>query len=230
MSTSNYKIKTRSSLKSSKLLIDKLIKLSAIKALSSEDIYLKIANVENELSNIYNEYVTEKGNCFFVYTDGSCIGRQNERKGGCGVYIKSSDGNTKSISIPLPKEYGNPTNNKSELYAIIAAFSYLKTQNVTKSLINLVSDSMYCINSMSKWYSNWEKNGFKNSKGEEVKNVKLLMEAKESIDSVISDQNEVSYIFVKSHNKDKTNIHNFGNNKADNLAVLGAKNNKNYAL
>ena len=51
-------------------------------------------------------------------------------------------------------------------------------------IINICSDSQYTIKCVTEWYKNWEKNGYKTSKNEDVKNsdlIKKIVNLKENI-------------------------------------------------
>jgi ribonuclease HI len=63
---------------------------------------------------------------------------------------------------------GEPTNNRAELFAIIRALEETSQNSVEEIIIK--TDSKYCIGCFSKWYKTWERNGWKNSKGEPVVN------------------------------------------------------------
>ena len=56
------------------------------------------------------------------------------------------------------------------MYAIYQAL--IETEDVNKVLIR--SDSMYCINSLTKWCHSWSANGWKTSTGSEVLNKELI--------------------------------------------------------
>lgn len=59
------------------------------------------------------------------------------------------------------------TNQRMELLAVIEGLKALKRP----CRVTVYSDSAYLINGLEqKWYVNWRKNGWKNSKGEAVKN------------------------------------------------------------
>ena len=104
----------------------------------------------------------------------------------------------------------SPTNNKAELSGIKYIFkTILENQNIFKDKKNIIcTDSMYSINCIDKWSKSWSKNGWKNSKGQEVKNKELIQDIlnfKESIDENI----KINFKHVASHTKeplDKTSL------------------------
>jgi ribonuclease HI len=103
-----------------------------------------------------------------IYTDGACSG--NPGPGGWAMVVIYSD----DTFI----DYGGEkqtTNNRMELTAIINALQYVYDRCATEWTI--YSDSAYCINAInSGWIYNWIQNGWKTSKGDEVKNKDLWQE------------------------------------------------------
>jgi ribonuclease HI len=84
-----------------------------------------------------------------AYTDRSCSRTaSNEAKAGCGVWFGDED--ERNIALHMPKRFA--TNNAAELTAIIAAVSQA---NPTADL-NIISDSSYVINGLTKYMRNWE--------------------------------------------------------------------------
>lgn len=153
-----------------------------------------------------------------VYTDGSCVGNgKKNSKGGVGVYFEDSGLCISQNIYECAKELipnieiKNPTNNKAELLAILKA---LVVHNDAGDLI-VKSDSMYCINSLTKWYKNWVKSDWKTSAGKPVLNKEII----EVILSVIKKyKSDVKFVYVKAHQTTQ-NKDSYGNNKADELAT-----------
>ena len=95
-----------------------------------------------------------------LYTDGACSG--NPGPGGWGGILVVGD-KEKELSGGEP----DTTNQRMELQAVIQGLKALSRPCKVK----VYSDSAYFINALEKkWYVNWRKNGWKNSKGEPVKN------------------------------------------------------------
>ena len=95
-----------------------------------------------------------------IYTDGSYRNKK------CGFGVVITDGtNIKSEHFG---EIPNGTNNIGELTAILKAIQ-LSTGKIT-----ICSDSLYCINSLTMWYKNWETNNWKTSNKKNVKNKDLI--------------------------------------------------------
>lgn len=105
-----------------------------------------------------------------IYTDGGCSNNQgSENVGGWGAILQFGDAKKE-----LHGGEKNTTNNRMELTAVIEAFKALKKDGQT---VQIFSDSSYVMNCFrEKWYVNWEKNGWKNSKKEPVENRELWEE------------------------------------------------------
>ncbi len=137
-----------------------------------------------------------------IYTDGACSG--NPGKGGFGVVLNYM-GKKKEIS----KGYKCTTNNRMEIMAALAGLSALKEP----CRVILYSDSKYLVDSVNKgWIASWQKNGWKNSKKEKVKNRELFEELIE-----LMNIHEVEYRWVKGHDGHSEN------ERCDYLATSAAK-------
>ena len=132
-----------------------------------------------------------------IYTDGACSG--NPGPGGWGAILIYGE-NKKEIS-GREKE---TTNNIMEITAVIESLKLLKYPCDVK----LYSDSAYVVNAFNKnWVESWQKNGWVNSKKEEVKNKELWKELIE-----LTKTHNVTFIKVKGHSDNEFN------NRCDELA------------
>ena len=132
-----------------------------------------------------------------IYTDGACSG--NPGPGGWGA-ILIYEKNKKEISGKSKET----TNNIMEMTAVIESLKLLKYP----CKVNIYSDSAYVVDAFNKkWVESWQKNGWKNSKKEEVKN-KELWETLIEFTKI----HEISFIKVKGHSDDEFN------NRCDELA------------
>lgn len=110
-----------------------------------------------------------------VYTDGACPNNGNDGCiAGCGVYFGPND--IRNISTRLPN--GPYTSNRAELFALILAFDtfisfYENGEDVSTNKLVFVTDSAYVHNGITKWIYGWKANNWKNSAGDDVKNVDL---------------------------------------------------------
>lgn len=85
--------------------------------------------------------------------------------------------------------------------------------------MQIVTDSQYCINCVTKWYIGWEKNGWKNAKNQDVENQDLIREILTKIRERQRFGTSTDFIWIKGHSEDP------GNEAADRLAVAGAQRN-----
>jgi ribonuclease HI len=153
-----------------------------------------------------------------LYTDGS-YSKRKPNKGGVGVY---SDNLIKiELSELIEKKKNKPvTSQRMELIACIRGITEtLEHELYDNNQIMILSDSMYTINSMTKWAYNWEKNNWKKSDKTPVLNIDLIKELFQ-----LTCENNIKYKHIKSHKKEPNNKlsdkwkHWYGNNKADELA------------
>ena len=132
-----------------------------------------------------------------IFTDGACSG--NPGPGGWGAILKYGE-----IEKEISGGEAMTTNNRMELIAAIEALSLLKEP----CAVNLYSDSLYLVNSVSKgWLFSWEKADFKKT-GKNVPNTDLWQRLLPLIR-----QHDVNFIWVKGH------AENPYNNRCDEMAV-----------
>lgn len=126
-----------------------------------------------------------------IYTDGACSG--NPGPGGWGAVLLYGD-NKKEISGAEPQT----TNQRMELLAVIKGLEALK---VTGWDVTIHSDSAYVVNALNNnWLENWQRNGWKNSKKEDVANQDLW----KSLLPLLK-LNSIKMKKVKGHSGDKWN-------------------------
>ena len=140
---------------------------------------------------------------YIIYTDGACSG--NPGPGGWGAVI--FDENKKQINIS-GKEIMT-TNNRMELLAPIMAIKRIKE----KSEITVYTDSTYLKNGITDWIKKWEKNGWKSSSNQPIKNKDLWLELNK-----LCSGHKVSWNWVEGHSNNEFN------NLADKLATEAIKN------
>ena len=140
---------------------------------------------------------------YTIYTDGACSG--NPGPGGWGAVI--FDENKKQINISGKETM--TTNNRMELLAPIMAIKRIKE----KSEITVYTDSAYLKNGITDWIKKWEKNGWKSSSNQPIKNKDLWLE----LNKLCSDHS-VAWIWVEGHSNNEFN------NLADKLATQAIKN------
>lgn len=139
-----------------------------------------------------------------IYTDGATSnnGYVGARGGWAWILVDNEE-----ILAQGSGHIDEATNNICELTAIINACIHY-SNNYTQPII-LYSDSSYCINCYKqKWYENWLKNGWLNSKKQPVAN-------KELWEQLIPFFNNPNFIFEKT----KGHSTNKWNNLVDKMAV-----------
>lgn len=143
----------------------------------------------------------------YIYTDGACSG--NPGPGGSAFIVVENEEKIYEWKMPIPEA----TNNICELIAIIEGCMWAK-EIYPLEKITIRTDSAYCHNCYTqKWYKNWQKNGWKNSKKEPVANKILWLQ-------LIPFFENTNFIFekVKGHTGSKD-----WNDEVDKLAVEARK-------
>ena len=103
----------------------------------------------------------------YIYTDGACSG--NPGPGGYGVVVLDEDDHVVDYVQGMMFK---TTNNEAELSAILEACAYIKNQPNYSYII--YTDSAYCLNALTDWMFNWERNGWLKGDGNPPKNLKLF--------------------------------------------------------
>lgn len=118
-----------------------------------------------------------------IHTDGACSG--NPGPGGWGALLLSGEAE-KEIS----GGEALTTNNRMELMAPICALESLKRP----CRVDLFTDSQYVQKGMTEWLPGWIRKGWKNAKGEPVKNQDLWQRLQAA-----SERHQVAWHWVKGH-------------------------------
>ena len=134
-----------------------------------------------------------------AYTDGACSG--NPGPGGWGVVLQFGDHERE-----LKGGENDTTNNRMELTAAIEALKALKEP----CHIALTTDSTYVKDGITKWLSNWKRNGWKTAAKKPVKNQDLWQQLEDCVT-----QHTVEWLWVKGHRGHPEN------ERADTLANEG---------
>lgn len=126
---------------------------------------------------------TQTSGLFVVNTDGACKG--NPGPAGWGVVVVNGS------EIIEDKGYlGHATNQVAELAAAIAGLKLTPAW----ATVELVSDSTYVLKGLSEWRKGWERNGWRTSGGEPVKNLTYWKEL-----FALWDARHVTTRWVKGH-------------------------------
>ena len=134
-----------------------------------------------------------------AYTDGACSG--NPGPGGWGVVLQFGDHERE-----LKGGESDTTNNRMELTAAIEALKALKEP----CHIALTTDSTYVKDGITKWLSNWKRNGWNTAAKKPVKNQDLWQQLEDCVA-----QHTVEWLWVKGHSGHPEN------ERADTLANEG---------
>jgi len=103
---------------------------------------------------------------FLVATDGACKGNPGPGTWAFVVF----DYNTKEYKGHVKGNNKRATNNEMELTAIVKAVTWATKHGST---VEILTDSSYCLNGITKWMAGWKKRGWKTAAGAEVKNLAL---------------------------------------------------------
>ena len=132
-----------------------------------------------------------------IYTDGACI--PNPGPGGWGALLRYGEHERE-----LCGGQAEPTtNNRMELTAPIRALDAL----TRPSVVHLYTDSTYVRSGITSWVTSWQKNSWRTSAKQPVKNVDLWQQLVEACA-----RHDVHWHWVKGHAGDE------GNERADALA------------
>lgn len=141
-----------------------------------------------------------------IYCDGACS--PNPGKSGTGVALYHQ---TELKELWYGLYEANGTNNTAELNGLLAAFQLAKVYIAQGSQVEILSDSKYSIDSITKWASGWQRKGWKKANGEAIKNPELIKQC-------FSLYQEIKAKIAISHVKGHANIE--GNELSDRMAVL----------
>ena len=143
-----------------------------------------------------------------VSTDGSALGNPNGPMGWAWADHTPHAGGTPGHEHEGDCDAGGASNGTNQIGELCAVLEALRAHPGAEPL-TIESDSQYAINCSTAWVRGWKKNGWKNSKGQPVKNRELI----KAIDHEISQRPDpVKFVWVKGHNN------NPGNEKVDHLA------------
>jgi ribonuclease HI len=125
-----------------------------------------------------------------IYTDGACL--RNPGPGGYGAVLIHGD-MVKEIS----EGFSDTTNNRMELLGVISALGVLKIS----CQVRVFTDSQYIAKAVNQgWLEKWQKNGWKTSNRNDVKNKDLWQEMIKLLK-----RHSVAFEWVKGHSGDHYN-------------------------
>ena len=162
-----------------------------------------------------------------IYVDGACRGNGRYKMPMAGIGVYYGDQDQRNHHAPLicvdDVERYKPTNQRAELWAFWLAMDDI-VHDIDEGRCDcpttIYTDSSYVFNVVSTWRRQWEQNGWRNSRGQRVKNRDIMKSMRKQIR--IIDDYYVKYgwaldvSLVPGHSGDR------GNDRADFLAKLGA--------
>lgn len=143
-----------------------------------------------------------------IYTDGSSRG--NPGPGGWGAIVATHD-----TVVELGGGDAHTTNNKMELSAAIESLEYVRDLGNAYT-INMHVDSQYVINGITKWVAGWVRNGWMNSKKEEVLNRDLWEPLAQAVADLQMSGCKILWNYVPGHAGVE------GNDRVDMIATMFA--------
>jgi ribonuclease HI len=143
-----------------------------------------------------------------IYCDGACEPNPGNAGSGIAVY---RDGALAQLWYGLYNSNG--TNNIAELNALHHALLMAETDIVAGQTAQILCDSTYAINCVSKWAAGWERKGWRKAGGE-IKNLGII-QAAHAVYCRIEDQLQLTH--VSAH------VGTEGNELADRMAMFAVE-------
>lgn len=150
-----------------------------------------------------------------IYCDGACS--PNPGKAGTGVAIYEKE---RLSSLWFGLYEANGTNNSAELNGMLKAFHIAEHYIKQQKNVQILSDSRYSIDCITKWAKGWKNKGWTRGNKEEIKNLALIQTCYELYEKLKSQ-------LIITHVRGHADIE--GNELADRMAVL-ARNNKTVSF
>lgn len=145
-----------------------------------------------------------------IYCDGACS--PNPGKSGSGIAIYQKEQLTQLWYGLYDK---NGTNNTAELNALYEALKIASSYIQKNQSVQILSDSKYSIDCITKWAKGWKNKGWTRGKGEEIKNLEIIKGCFSLYETL---KNNLTITHVKGH----ANIE--GNELSDRMAVFARVN------
>jgi ribonuclease HI len=141
-----------------------------------------------------------------IYCDGACS--PNPGKSGTGIAIYHQQ---QIKQLWYGRFLAHGTNNTAELTGLLESFILAQPYIKQGQRVQILSDSKYSIDCITKWATGWKNKGWTRGKGDEIKNLDLIKQC-HALYGELKSQLTISH--VKAH----ANIE--GNELADRMAVL----------
>jgi ribonuclease HI len=143
-----------------------------------------------------------------IYCDGAC--EPNPGNAGSGIVVYR-DGKLAQLWYGLYNPNG--TNNTAELNALHQALLIAEAEIAAGQSVQILCDSTYAINCVSKWAAGWEKKGWRKADGE-IKNLSIIQAAYAVYCRI---QAQVQLTHVSAH------VGTEGNELADRMAMYAVE-------
>lgn len=166
----------------------------------------KSAPAENNANTSHISSLTKPTADINIYCDGACSPNPGKSGTGMAVYQQQT---LIELWYGLYQPMG--TNNTAELNGLLAAFKYAQVHISQGKTVQVLSDSKYAIDCITKWAKGWQAKGWTRGKGEEIKNLEVIKQSFSLYQSLKTN-------LIISHVKGHANIE--GNELSDRMAVL----------
>jgi ribonuclease HI len=143
-----------------------------------------------------------------IYCDGACEPNPGSAGSGIAVY---RDGTLVQLWYGLHNPNG--TNNTAELNALHHALLIAETAVFAGQTAQILCDSTYAINCVSKWAAGWEQKGWRKAGGE-IKNLSIIQAAHAVYTRI---ESQLQLIHVSAH------VGTEGNELADRMAMFAVE-------
>ena len=141
----------------------------AKKALASGAPAVRLPSTKSSAKTKGREFILDNAYDIHIFSDGACDPNPGEAGSGVAVY---------EIGLLSELWYGcyEPlgTNNTAELNALYKALEIAERMGGPSRRIQILSDSSYSVNAMTKWSVGWEKNGWTRKGNQELANKELI--------------------------------------------------------
>lgn len=134
-----------------------------------------------------------------IFTDGACS--ENPGPGGWGAVFNREENLEEICGFEC-----ETTNNRMELMAVVESLKKILKEHERGNIYELYSDSAYVVNSITnKWVESWCMNGWKTTRGEDIKNKDLWLKYLKLKGKIIDKNISVEIFKVKGHSGDTFN-------------------------
>ena len=131
-----------------------------------------------------------------IYTDGACSGNGRKNPVGGWGYVVFINGVEKFRDSE--NNIQNTTNNRMELQAILKALEFIEGNRRLLEgvdMFEIISDSSYCIDTITNWMYSWHSRGWMKSNGARPENLDLIQQ----IYIKMQFEKKVTFVKVKGH-------------------------------